>query len=201
MKVTNIKHDIVILISGRGSNMQSIVNASDSSILNVNIAAVISDRPEAVGLEFAKRRDIPNFVIDHKNFKIKKLFNKVLANEIDIFSPDLVVLAGFMCILTAEFIHRFAGKLINIHPSLLPKFKGLHTHQRAIDAGEKEHGASVHLVTEKTDNGPIILQEPVPVFSDDDADVLAARVLEKEHKLYPDAINKFIKEKLNIINW
>ena len=201
MKIANINYNIVILISGRGSNMESIVNASNAGTLNGNIAAVISDRPDAVGLKFAKRQNITNSVIDYKKFKIRRRFNEVLANKIDIFSPDLVVLAGFMRILTAEFINHFTGKLINIHPSLLPKFKGLNTHQRAINAGQNEHGASVHLVTDRIDDGPIILQVPVPIFADDDAATLAARVFEKEHKLYPDAINKFIKEKLNIINW
>ncbi|NQY51382.1 MAG: phosphoribosylglycinamide formyltransferase [Piscirickettsiaceae bacterium] len=200
MKIANINYNIVILISGRGSNMESIVNASNAGTLNGNIAAVISDRPDAVGLKFAKRQNITNSVIDYKKFKIRRRFNEVLANKIDIFSPDLVVLAGFMRILTAEFINHFTGKLINIHPSLLPKFKGLNTHQRAINAGQNEHGASVHLVTDRIDDGPIILQVPVPIFADDDAATLAARVLEKEHKLYPDAINKFINEKLNVIS-
>ncbi|PCH65789.1 MAG: phosphoribosylglycinamide formyltransferase [Gammaproteobacteria bacterium] len=190
------KPNIVILISGRGSNMKSIVNAINAGSLDVNVAAVISNRPDAGGLEFAQQQDIQSLVVDHKNFASREQFDQTLAKEIDQYSPDIVVLAGFMRILTAEFVNHYAGKLINIHPSLLPKFKGLNTHQRAIDAGEKEHGASVHLVTPELDDGPVILQARVPVLEDDDASTLAARVLEQEHQLYPDAINKLVTEKL-----
>ncbi|OUR63851.1 phosphoribosylglycinamide formyltransferase [Methylophaga sp. 42_25_T18] len=190
------KTNVVILISGRGSNMKSIVNAINAGSLDVNVAAVISNRPGAAGIEFAQKQGIQSLVVDHKNFDSREQFDQTLAKEIDQFSPDIVVLAGFMRILTPEFVNHYAGKLINIHPSLLPKFKGLNTHQRAIDAGEKEHGASVHLVTPELDNGPVILQARVPVLQDDDASTLAARVLEQEHQLYPDAINKLVTEKL-----
>jgi len=188
------KPNIVILISGRGSNMMSIVNAVNDGSLEVNVAAIISNRPDAAGLEFAQQQGIQNTVVDHKEFDSREQFDQSLAKEIDRFSPDIVVLAGFMRILTAEFVEHYAGKLINIHPSLLPKFKGLNTHQRAIDAGEKEHGASVHLVTPELDDGPVILQARVPVLEGDDTASLAARVLEQEHQLYPDAINKLVSE-------
>lgn len=183
---------LVILISGRGSNMISIVDAIESGSLNVKVAAVISNRPDAPGLDFAKKENIPTAVINHKNFESRELFDQALAKEIDNYTPNLVVLAGFMRILTTEFVEHFAGKLINIHPALLPKFKGLNTHQRAIDAGEKEHGASVHIVTPELDDGPVIMQARVPVLSDDTEKTLAARVLKQEHTLYPEAINKLL---------
>lgn len=183
---------LVILISGRGSNMRSIIDAMTAGELDVDIVAVISNRPDAAGLQFARDAGIETAVIDHKAFAGRESFDQALAAKIDEFEPSFVVLAGFMRILTAEFVEHFAGKLINIHPSLLPKFKGLHTHQRAIDAGETEHGASVHFVTAELDDGPVILQAKVPVYKDDDADTLAARVLEQEHLLYPAAIKTLI---------
>jgi len=189
------KQNIVILISGRGSNMMSIVDAVNDGTLNVNVAAIISNRPDAAGLDFAEQQGIHNTVIDHKLYDSREQFDQKLASEIDQFSPDLLVLAGFMRILTAEFVEHFSGRLINIHPSLLPRFKGLNTHQRAIDAGDKEHGASVHIVTPELDDGPVILQARVPVLANDDASTLAKRVLEQEHKLYPDAIKKLLTEK------
>lgn len=188
------KINIVILISGRGSNMMSIVDAVNDGTLDVNVAAIISNRPDAAGLDFAQHQNIHNTVIDHKLYDTREQFDQNLAKEIDQFSPDLVILAGFMRILTAEFVEHFADRLINIHPSLLPKFKGLNTHQRAIDAGEKEHGASVHIVTPELDDGPVVLQARVPVLHGDDAATLAKRVLEQEHKLYPNAIKKLITE-------
>lgn len=192
MSDTNKKPAIVILISGRGSNMISIVEAMQDGRLPITVAAVISNRPDAAGLDYAKQLNIATAVIDHKDFETRENFDQVLAQKIDNYSPDLVVLAGFMRILTTEFVEQFAGKLINIHPSLLPKFKGLDTHQRAIDAGEKEHGASVHFVTPELDDGPVVLQASVAVFENDSAKTLAARVLEQEHTLYPEAIRKLI---------
>jgi phosphoribosylglycinamide formyltransferase-1 len=184
--------NIVILISGRGSNMKSIVAAVESGELPVNVAAVISNRPDAAGLAFAQEKNIATTVIDHTLFDSREAFDQALVKQIDRFSPDLVILAGFMRILTSEFVEHYAGKLVNIHPSLLPKFKGLHTHQRAIEAGEKEHGASVHIVTPELDDGPVVLQARVPVLESDTADTLAARVLEQEHTLYPAAIKKLL---------
>lgn len=192
MSDTNKKPAVVILISGRGSNMISIVEAMQDGSLPITVAAVISNRPDAAGLEYAKQLNIATAVIDHKDFKTRESFDQVLAQKIDSYTPDLVVLAGFMRILTTEFVEQFAGKLINIHPSLLPKFKGLDTHQRAIDAGEKEHGASVHFVTPELDDGPVVIQASVAVLKNDTAKTLAAKVLEQEHKLYPEAIRKLI---------
>lgn len=188
------KPRLVILISGRGSNMRSIIEAAKQNELDIDIAAVISNRPDAAGLQFAHDEGIATAVIDHKKFDSRDSFDQALAAEVDRYQPDFVILAGFMRILTAEFVEHFAGKLINIHPSLLPKFKGLHTHQRAIEAGEKEHGASVHFVTAELDDGPVILQAKVPVLADDNADSLAARVLEQEHLLYPAAIKKLVTQ-------
>ena len=185
---------IVILISGRGSNMQSIVKAIESGELPVTIAAVISNRPDAAGIQYAQQAGIPTTVVDHKQYESREQFDNALATAIDVYQPSYVILAGFMRILTAGFVNHYAGRLLNIHPSLLPKFKGLDTHQRAIDAGEKEHGASVHFVTAELDDGPIVMQASVPVLADDTAATLAARVLEQEHKLYPDAIKKLVTQ-------
>lgn len=189
------KPRLVILISGRGSNMRSILAAKEQGELDIDVAAVLSNRPDAAGLQFAHDAGINTAIVDHKEFDSRESFDRALAAEIDRYQPDFVILAGFMRILTAEFVDHFAGRLINIHPSLLPKFKGLHTHQRAIEAGEKEHGASVHFVTAELDDGPVILQAKVPVLTEDDADTLAARVLEQEHLLYPAAIKKLVTQR------
>lgn len=194
MNESRSKARLVILISGRGSNMRSIVEAANQGQLDVDIAAVISNRPDAAGLEYAQQAGIDAQVIDHKLYDSRESFDAAMAEVIDSYQPDFVILAGFMRILTADFVEHFAGRLINIHPSLLPKFKGLHTHQRAIEAGETEHGASVHFVTAELDDGPVILQAKVPVLADDDADTLAARVLEQEHLLYPAAIQKLVSQ-------
>ncbi len=194
MTQSNKKARLVILISGRGSNMRSILDAAKAGSLDVDISAVISNRPDAAGLTFAAGEGIATAVIDHKQFDSREQFDEALAAKIDDYQPDFVILAGFMRILTEGFVNHFAGRLINIHPSLLPKFKGLHTHQRAIDAGEAEHGASVHFVTAELDDGPVILQASVPVLANDNADTLAARVLEQEHLLYPAAIQKLVSQ-------
>ena len=194
MTESRSKARLVILISGRGSNMRSIVEAANQGQLDVDIAAVISNRPDAAGLEYAQQAGIDAQVIDHKLYDSRESFDAAMAEVIDSYQPDFVILAGFMRILTADFVEHFAGRLINIHPSLLPKFKGLHTHQRAIESGETEHGASVHFVTAELDDGPVILQAKVPVLDDDDADTLAARVLEQEHLLYPAAIQKLVSQ-------
>ncbi|SFK44914.1 phosphoribosylglycinamide formyltransferase [Methylophaga sulfidovorans] len=186
---------LVILISGRGSNMRSIIEAINHQQLDATVAAVISNRPDAAGLEYASSQSIPTKIVDHKAFADRDSFDKALAKQIDEFNPDYVILAGFMRILTAEFVEHYQNKLINIHPSLLPKFKGLDTHQRAIDAGEQEHGASVHFVTAELDDGPVIMQAKVKVMADDSAQTLAARVLEQEHQLYPAAIQKLVNSK------
>lgn len=189
------KTRLVILISGRGSNMRSIIEAIDAQQIDATVSAVISNRPDAAGLDYAKAQSIATAVVDHKTFSDRDSFDKALAERIDEFKPDFVILAGFMRILTSGFVEHYRNKLINIHPSLLPKFKGLNTHQRAIDAGEKEHGASVHFVTAELDDGPVIMQAKVKILADDSAESLAARVLEQEHQLYPAAIQKLVNSK------
>ena len=193
--VNNGRARLVILISGRGSNMVSILKAIDEKQLDANIVAVISNRPDAAGLISAADRDIATAVVDNTQYDDRNSFDSALAESIDRFNPDLVILAGFMRILTADFVNHYSDKLLNIHPSLLPKFKGLNTHQRAIDAKEPEHGATVHFVTAELDDGPIVLQAKVPVLVDDDAKTLAKRVLVEEHQLYPNAIKKIIQER------
>jgi phosphoribosylglycinamide formyltransferase-1 len=184
--------NIVILISGGGSNMAAIVRAADrdrwSERFGARIAAVISNKPEAGGLAIARLHGIETAVVPHKDFPSREAFDEALANAVDAHSPALVVLAGFMRILTPAFVGRYAGRLINIHPSLLPAFPGLNTHQRAIDAGCKVAGVTVHQVTTELDHGPILAQAVVPVLPDDTATSLAGRVLAQEHQLYPRAI-------------
>jgi phosphoribosylglycinamide formyltransferase-1 len=183
---------IVILISGRGSNMQAIVEAN----LPVRIAAVISNQPDAEGLRYAQAKGIPAMAVDHRPHTSRASFDTELMRAIDSYAPDLVVLAGFMRILTDDFVHHYAGRLINIHPSLLPAFPGLATHQRALEAGVKIHGCTVHFVTPAIDHGPIVVQAAVPVKSDDTQKTLAARVLEQEHHIYPQAIRWFAQDRL-----
>ena len=183
---------IVILISGRGSNMLAMLEAE----LPCRIAAVISDKPEAAGLDIARSRDIATAVVAHSGEASRELFDAALAAEIERHNPDLVVLAGFMRILGDEFVRRFRGRLINIHPSLLPAFPGLHTHRRALEAGVRIHGCTVHFVTLALDSGPIIIQAAVPVHGDDTEEQLAARVLAQEHIVYPQAVRWFVEGRL-----
>ena len=190
--------NIVILISGRGSNMEAIVRAMETEGWPARIAAVISNKPEAKGLEYAQARGIPTAVVANKEYATRAEFDAVLQETIDRFAPDLVVLAGFMRILTAPFVEHDAGRMLNIHPSLLPLFPGLGTHQQAIDAGDKEHGATVHFVTAELDHGPIVAQARVPVLPDDTEDTLSARLLVEEHKLYPYAVRLFVEDRLSI---
>jgi phosphoribosylglycinamide formyltransferase-1 len=182
---------LVVLISGRGSNLQAILDQAASGELPVEVAAVISNRPGVAGLERARKAGVPALELDHKNFPDRPTFEAALIELIDRHRPDLVALAGFMRLLAAGFTDHYQGRLLNIHPSLLPKFRGLHTHERALAAGETEHGASIHFVTAELDGGPIIVQARVPVLPGDDPDTLAARVLEQEHRLYPLAIRWF----------
>jgi len=188
--------NVVILISGRGSNMRSLVETD----LPARIAAVVSNRPDAKGLDYARDRAIPIEVVDHKAFASRAAFDAALAEAIDRHAPDLVVLAGFMRVLTESFVRRYDGRLLNIHPSLLPSFPGLHTHERALEAGVKVHGATVHFVTADLDHGPIVVQAAVPVRAGDDADALAARVLRQEHVIYPRAVRWFLEDRLSIAN-
>jgi len=184
---------IVILISGRGSNMEAIVNRCTAEGWPARVVAVISNRPDAGGLAFAAGRGITTAVVDHKAHASREAFDAALAAAIDAFEPDLLVLAGFMRILGATFVQRYQGRFLNIHPSLLPAFPGLHTHQRAIDAGCQLAGATVHFVTPELDHGPIVIQSVVPVRADDDAQALSARVLATEHQIYPQAVRWFVE--------
>ena len=187
--------NIVILISGRGSNMQAIVEAQ---LPGARIAAVIANRPDAAGLAWAAERGIATAALDHKAFASREDFDAALAAQIDAFAPDLVVLAGFMRILTPGFTQHYAGRMFNIHPSLLPAFPGLHTHQRALDAGCRLAGATVHFVTAELDHGPIVAQGVVAVADDDTADSLAAKVLRVEHQIYPQAVSWFVEGRLTL---
>ena len=189
---------IVILISGRGSNLQSIIDAVANGSLPVEIRAVISNRPAAAGLQRATRAGIPVTVIDHAGYPDRHAFDQALLEAIERFQPELVVLAGFMRILTAGFVQHYKGRMLNIHPSLLPDFPGLHTHQRALASGCRQHGASIHFVTEAVDGGPVVLQARVAVFPQDTVTTLAARVLEQEHRLYPLAIRWFAEQRLKL---
>jgi phosphoribosylglycinamide formyltransferase-1 len=188
--------NIVVLISGRGSNMEAIVRRCAGEGWPARVAAVISNRADAAGLVFAREQGIATVVVEHKAFASREAFDAALAKAIDTYAPDVVALAGFMRILTAAFVQRFDGRLVNIHPSLLPLFPGLHTHARAIEAGCKVAGATVHFVTGDLDHGPIIAQAVVPVLAADTEASLAARVLEQEHVLYPRAIRWLVEGKL-----
>jgi phosphoribosylglycinamide formyltransferase-1 len=186
----------VILISGRGSNMQAVLDAA----LPGRCAAVISNRPQAAGLAWAAARGVATVVVDHRRFPDRADFDAALAAEIDKHAPDLVILAGFMRVLGDDFVRRFAGRLLNVHPSLLPAFPGLHTHAAVLAAGVKIHGATVHFVTPCLDAGPIVIQAAVPVLADDSAEVLAARVLAQEHVIYVSAVRWFLEGRLTLVD-
>lgn len=185
---------VVILLSGRGSNFQAIAEAA----LPIEIVAVISNRPAAAGLDYARARGLAAIALDHTAHPDRVAFDALLADEIERHRPDLVVLAGYMRILSAAFIARFEGRLLNIHPSLLPMFPGLNTHERALAEGVKVHGCTVHFVTADLDHGPIAIQAAVPVRADDTPGTLAARVLQQEHRIYPQAIRWFAEGRLEI---
>ncbi|TEA27595.1 phosphoribosylglycinamide formyltransferase [Candidatus Schmidhempelia bombi] len=187
---------IVILVSGSGSNLQAIIEACQAGYIQAEIVAVISNKPNVFALQRAKNAQIATHVIEHTKYSERALFDMAVANQIADYQPDLIILAGYMRILTPHFIQRFVGKIINIHPSLLPKYPGLHTHQRAIEAGDDRHGATVHFVTQELDGGPIILQAAVPVLANDNQDTLSHRVLNKEHQIYPLTIKWFIDGRL-----
>ncbi len=183
---------VVVLLSGRGSNLRAIVEAA----LPIEIAAVIANRPQAAGLAYARERGLPAFALDHTEYADRAAYDARLADEIERYRPDLVVLAGYMRILSPAFVERFEGRLLNIHPSLLPAFPGLKTHERALAEGVKIHGCTVHFVTAALDHGPIVVQAAVPVRADDTPAVLAARVLVQEHRIYPQAIRWFAEGRL-----
>ena len=190
----------MVLVSGNGSNLQAIIDACEQQKIPGKITAVFSNKADAYGLQRAKSANIPALFLDHKNVASREEYDKQLLKQISTFSPDLIVLAGFMRILSHEFVAKFEGKMLNIHPSLLPKYKGLHTHQRAIEAGDTEHGASVHFVTADLDDGPVILQSKVPVFTEQDVDELAERVQVQERQMYPLVVKWFCENRLVMVN-
>lgn len=196
MFATGTPLPVVILISGTGSNMCRMAELMQAGKLPISIKAVISDRAEAKGLSIAKRMSITTDSLNPKAFANRSEFDAALAEKILGYQPELVILAGFMRILSPEFVATFADRMLNIHPSLLPKYPGLHTHQRALDAGDKEHGASVHFVTAELDGGPVVIQATVPIVTGDTADTLAKRVLQQEHEIYPLAVELFAMGRL-----
>lgn len=179
---------LVILISGRGSNMQTIIDTIEQEALPARVCAVVSNRPDAAGLPWAAERGIATHVVPHREYATRQEFDAALAETIDAYDADYVLLAGFMRVLTPTFVERYEGRLINIHPSLLPAFPGLHTHQQALAEGVQWHGCTVHFVTARLDHGPVIAQGIVPVLGDDDSDALALRLLAVEHKLYAQVV-------------
>ena len=182
------KAKIAVLISGSGSNLQAIINACQSGELDAEICLVLSNKADAYGLLRAHQAGIETLVIDHRNFAGRESFDRELIRQLDQYQPDILVLAGFMRILSTTFVEHYLGRLINIHPSLLPRYPGLHTHQRVIDAGDAEHGASVHFVIPELDAGPVIIQGKLQTRTGETADELAARVLKLEHRIYPKAV-------------
>lgn len=191
---------IVVLISGNGSNLQAIIDYIDTKHVNGRITAVISNNADAYGLERARQSGIQAITMDHRKYDDRESYDAALQDKIDSFDAELIVLAGFMRILTEDFVTHYQGRMLNIHPSLLPKFKGLNTHQRAIDAKDTEHGASVHFVTPELDGGPVIIQSKVPVFENDTAAELASRVQEQERNIYPLVVDWFCQRRLIMEN-
>ncbi len=187
---------IVVLISGSGSNLQAILDACKAGFIAGRVSAVISNKADVFGLTRASDAGVPALVLDHKQYADRASYDAALCQLIDRHQPDLVVLAGFMRILTPEFVAHYSGRLLNIHPSLLPKYQGLNTHQRAIEAGDTVHGCSVHFVTAELDGGPVVLQAKVPVFPEDDAAAVAARVHEQEHRIYSLVVRWFCQDRL-----
>ncbi|WP_133469512.1 phosphoribosylglycinamide formyltransferase [Paraglaciecola marina] len=200
MQNSKPEKSIVVLVSGNGSNLQAIIDNIAQGKINAKVVAVFANKQNAYGLTRAKNADIPAVFIDHKEFASREEYDNEMMERIDQYSPDLIVLAGFMRILTANFVEHYQGKMLNIHPSLLPKYKGLDTHQRAIDAGDDEHGASVHFVTAELDGGPVVLQSKVPIFASQDAEELADRVQQQERQMYPLVISWFCADRLKMID-
>ena len=190
--------DVVVLLSGTGSNLQALIDSDDVKASPATLRAVISNRADAPGLQRAKNAGIDTRVLDHKAFGGREAFDAALIEIIDTFNPHLVVLAGFMRILSADFVRHYQGRLLNIHPSLLPKYKGLHTHQRALEAQDREHGCSVHFVTEELDGGPLVVQAVIPVEPEDTPSSLAQRVHAQEHRIYPLAVRWFAEGRLSL---
>lgn len=195
-----MKKRIIVLVSGNGSNLQAIINACQNNLINGKIVAVISNKPDVYSLMRAKQANIPSHVINYKEFATREAFDHQLQLQIEQYQPDLIVLAGYMRILTSHFVQHYSGKMLNIHPSLLPKYPGLNTHRRAMEAGDKEHGTTVHFVTDELDGGPIILQAKVPIFDNDEEQDIVERVLAQEHQIYPLVIKWFCDDRLTMIN-
>ena len=189
---------IVVLISGNGSNLQAIIDACKIKKINATMAAVFSNKSDAFGLERAREAGIPAHALTASQFADRAAFDRELMHEIDAYAPDLVVLAGYMRILSPDFVAHYSGRLINIHPSLLPKYPGLNTHRQALDNGDEEHGTSVHFVTDELDGGPVILQAKVPVFEGDDEEEITARVQHQEHAIYPLVVSWFMEGRLEM---
>ncbi len=189
---------IVVLISGKGSNLQSMIDAVQMRVVDGEIVAVISNNPDAQGLQKAEKVGIPTHVVNHREFPDRESFDASLAEVIEQYQPNLVLLCGFMRILTPDFVAKFEGRMMNIHPSLLPKYPGLHTHQRALDAGDDVAGATVHFVTSELDGGPAIIHAEVPILEDDTAEALAERVFEQEHLIYPMAVRWYCQGRIGL---
>ncbi len=196
----NSKGNIVVLISGSGSNLQAIIDAVADGSIPGQIAAVVSNKADAYGLERARNADIAARVLDHREYPDRESYDADLSKLIDEYEPELVILAGFMRILTEGFVNHYLGRMLNVHPSLLPKYRGLNTHARAIEAGDREHGVSIHFVTPELDGGPVILQASVPVYENDTPEDLASRVLEKEHVIYPMVASWFLTGKVQLVD-
>lgn len=187
---------IAIVISGRGSNMRSIIEAKEKQYLDIDIKAVVSNKPDAAGIQYAADKGYRTEIVDQTLFEDRDSYNRTLKNRLEQLDADLIVLAGYMRILPPELVDTFAGRMINIHPSLLPEFTGLNTHRRALDAGKEKHGASVHFVTAELDGGPVIAQAEVPILKEDTEEILAQRVLQQEHRLYPAVIKLFEQNRI-----
>ncbi len=196
--MNNSNRSIVVLISGNGSNLQALIDHAASG--DYNIAAVVSNKADAYGLIRAKQGNIPTMVIDHRHYERRDLFDQTLAETIDSYNPDLIVLAGFMRILGGDFVKHYQGRMLNIHPSLLPDYRGINTHQRVLDAGEKRHGVSVHFVTEELDGGPVIAQESINIEAADTAESLKRKIHQKEHGIYPAVVSWFAAGRLELIS-
>jgi len=198
--MTTPRLNLVVLISGSGSNLQAIIDAIAANKLHAHIKAVISNRPHVKGLQRARDANIPAITLDHKNFASREDFDQQLMREINLHQPDLIILAGFMRILTDEFVEHFKGRMLNIHPSMLPEFRGLNTHQRAIDTGVKQHGVTVHYVSNELDGGPLVLQAIIEVTQNDTPETLQQRIHQQEHIIYPMVIEWVAQQRLEMID-
>jgi phosphoribosylglycinamide formyltransferase-1 len=194
------KARLAVLLSGEGSNLQALIDATQKGVIKAEIVLVVSNKFDAGGLKRAQKSGIENIVLDNLQYADRRSFDCVLESKLKKYNLDLIILAGFMRILTSDFVEAFAGRILNIHPSLLPKYRGLQTHQKALDAGDKNAGATVHFVTSKLDGGPSIIQAVVPILKNDTVDALARRILTKEHQIYPLAVKLFCEGRLSLID-